>query len=495
MSFTDNRNSPARATEEPVRPVAPRGRWSGRWGVWFLLALIGCIALVVGKYSYNRHQSVQKLQAAVAELDRTDPGWRLADVEAARAVVPEGANSAPVVKEAFRLMPKDWPGADNLERISHLPQGPPQVLLNDEDAAWLRKELQQQQTALGEAHKMAELPHGRYPITYNRNFVGTLLPDVQNVRQVVFLLQLDAALQAQDGDLKGALRSCRAQLNAARSIGDEPLLISQLVRIAGVFITCPSVERVLAQGEPDPDDLLDMQKLLQEEERFPRLLVGMRGERAGTHQLLDGLETGDVPLSDLAEKPRSWADRLMNYPTRDSVRAEHPKFLELETEMVRIAALPDHERAQPWEALDAELRSQPPGLLQLLIPAVIKLDQAARRADGDLRCLIAALAAERYRRAHGRWPDSLDALVPEFLPAVPLDPEDGQPLRYQRLADRVVIYSRTKGPGSSSGQAIYNPKKPSPPGIGVAVHLFDVKHRRQPAPELLPPPVADDVPQ
>src|SRR5260370_19127355 len=90
MSFTDNRNSPARATEEPLRTVAPRGRWSGRCGVWFLLALIGCIAFVVGKYSYSRHQSVQKLQAAVAQLDRTAPGWRLRDLGAAR---PLGSDS------------------------------------------------------------------------------------------------------------------------------------------------------------------------------------------------------------------------------------------------------------------------------------------------------------------------------------------------------------------------------------------------------------------
>src|SRR5437016_5753929 len=129
MSLTNDRNSVARATDEPVRTVAPRGRWSMHWGVWFLLALVGCIAFLVGNYSYHRHQAVLKLQETVAELDRTDPGWRLADVEAGRAVVPDAENSAPVVKEAFRLMPKDWRGAADLDRLSHLPLGPPQLLL------------------------------------------------------------------------------------------------------------------------------------------------------------------------------------------------------------------------------------------------------------------------------------------------------------------------------------------------------------------------------
>ena len=40
------------------------------------------------------------------------------------------------------------------------------------------------------------------------------------------------------------------------------------------------------------------------------------------------------------------------------------------------------------------------------------------------------LACRRYRARHGRYPDRLEELVPEFLDAVPLDPFDGNPLRY-----------------------------------------------------------------
>jgi hypothetical protein len=109
-----------------------------------------------------------------------------------------------------------------------------------------------------------------------------------------------------------------------------------------------------------------------------------------------------------------------------------------------------------------------------------------------LRCLIAALATERYRRRHGSWPDTLERLVPDFLSAVPLDPHDGKPLRYHRRADRVVIYSLCHAGSKSAIETAYDPREPSPPGIGVTFHLFDVKHRRQPAPELLPPPVPDD---
>ncbi len=45
------------------------------------------------------------------------------------------------------------------------------------------------------------------------------------------------------------------------------------------------------------------------------------------------------------------------------------------------------------------------------------------------RCLI---ATERFRRARGRWPERLQELVPDFLPAVPRDPYNlDTPIRYE----------------------------------------------------------------
>jgi hypothetical protein len=52
-----------------------------------------------------------------------------------------------------------------------------------------------------------------------------------------------------------------------------------------------------------------------------------------------------------------------------------------------------------------------------------------------------ALAVERYRLAHGKWPQSLQKLTPAFLTKVPDDPFGGGPLHYRRLGDGVVIYS------------------------------------------------------
>jgi len=62
-------------------------------------------------------------------------------------------------------------------------------------------------------------------------------------------------------------------------------------------------------------------------------------------------------------------------------------------------------------------------------------------ADARRAVVAAAVAACRYRIAHGQWPDKLADLVPEYLGATPLDPFDGKSLRFKSGDNEIVIYS------------------------------------------------------
>ena len=53
-----------------------------------------------------------------------------------------------------------------------------------------------------------------------------------------------------------------------------------------------------------------------------------------------------------------------------------------------------------------------------------------------------ACALERYRLAHGKYPQTLDALAPQFIAKVPHDPIGGQPLHYRPTDDgQFILYS------------------------------------------------------
>ena len=58
---------------------------------------------------------------------------------------------------------------------------------------------------------------------------------------------------------------------------------------------------------------------------------------------------------------------------------------------------------------------------------------------GRLQATRTILALRAYQLTHGQLPGDLNALVPEFLEAVPLDDFDGKPLRYS--ARKKIVYS------------------------------------------------------
>jgi hypothetical protein len=70
---------------------------------------------------------------------------------------------------------------------------------------------------------------------------------------------------------------------------------------------------------------------------------------------------------------------------------------------------------------------------------------------------LVALALELYHRRHDSWPEHLDELVPDLLPAVPPDRFTGQPLGYRVVDGRPLLYSVGADGMDDGGEAIKDP--------------------------------------
>src|SRR2546425_5202633 len=253
-------NASETCREQPARPRRRRLRLI-LGGV-----LLAAIALVVGGYFYSSYEAEKRLQVAIAAADRDDPYWRMEDLEAHRETIPNGENSALIVITAGQLVPSG--GYNFTSMQAHSSQQ-----LNEEQARILRVKMKEATAALAHARKLKDFPKGRYPVAWSEDALSTLLPHLQRVRELANLLSADAMLRAHDKDLDGALESCLANLNGARSIGDEPTYISALVRVAVRAVTLERLEQVLSQGEPSEAALAATQKAWEREEQFPLLLA------------------------------------------------------------------------------------------------------------------------------------------------------------------------------------------------------------------------------
>ncbi len=84
--------------------------------------------------------------------------------------------------------------------------------------------------------------------------------------------------------------------------------------------------------------------------------------------------------------------------------------------------------------------------------------QALAEENVALAATRLLLALKGYKLDHGKLPDSLDALVPGYIEAVPIDDFDGEPMRYSK--EKRVIYSvgydlKDNGGGDEEKDIIY----------------------------------------
>ncbi|HEV3167164.1 MAG TPA: hypothetical protein VGZ22_24360 [Isosphaeraceae bacterium] len=466
-----------------------------------VIVLVGGLA---GGWFYLQTVATNELTQAMAEADRLDPGWRLSEVMARRAVIPEGKNSAVQVKRVFSELPvkfvdpkvvmKDNQGRtilrgaallDSLDLVKH-----PSRQIDPEQTKGLRAELADVAQAVTDARALAEMPRGSNDLHLDRLFLNTRLDHAQNARQVARLLKLDVTLRAQEGDIDGALDSCRAILNVGRSLGDEPLSISQLVRMAITGVAADCVQYVLAQGEASDAALLKVQDLLGDESAQLLALWALRGERAALFDLFAKLESGEVSLSELSDGDSSSASRGVNLVGKALFRYNQGLSLKFMNEAVEIVKQPDREQQPLLAVWDVETRP-PPGRIQRLagsvtysmIPAVAAVARAQAQIRARLRCAEALVAVERYRKANGRWPETLDQLVPRYLAKLPADPFEDGPVRYTKSDDEegVVVYS--VGQDGTDNHGILDTKFRGITGMDIGYRLWNVDRRHQPPPK------------
>jgi hypothetical protein len=126
------------------------------------------------------------------------------------------------------------------------------------------------------------------------------------------------------------------------------------------------------------------------------------------------------------------------------------------------------------------VKADTPPLARLLIPGVVKLADADQKGQAQLRCALAAVAIERYRRERRQWPSAINDLEENQLMTIPLDPYDGRPLRFLcflGFPSDALVYS--VGPDGEDNHGHLDPKRPDAPSTDIGFRMWDPSMRRQ----------------
>lgn len=456
--------------------------------IFLVLGMLLILGTFIGEWYWTRSQGQKELAKAEAALDQFDPHWRAEELYERRnaSLPPPERNGATRALEAVALTPKSFD--EWMNESSKLREVEPEigVLYDDDEMCEEAYAWNEAAEAIAVARTVKQFTTGGIPIVLNKaNPLGTLLDKTQKMRTSASLLRTDARVLAYANDGNGALAAAHATINAARSMGDEPTLISQLVRMAITAVAIRSIEQSLGWTEAD-QGLAELQQIMIDEIPVNRLKFGLRGDRGGFHLLFENLNDGTLDVQDLGTGKSNLGERMMSRYYRKYIPAQQAKLLTLFDQLLQASELTGPEQTAALAAIQMPPPSYSNILIRLLFPAWEKLFAAEARTKATLGATAVALACERYRLKFGHWPESLDAIPKSILPKVPLDPYRGGPLSYRITDTGVVIYATGPDLTDDDGETL-DPKGTN--GTDVGFRLIHPELRRQPA---LPKPIIED---
>jgi hypothetical protein len=282
----------------------------------------------------------------------------------------------------------------------------------------------------------------RFPVDFTAG-IATLLPQAQSMRPAARVLSLQFYVDLHRGRTSDAVECLLGQLALAGALDQEPILISQLVRIAIVSVAAHHVQHLLGMPDVSDADLVRLQQALRKLECQSCLKHAMAGERAIGYSVCVDAWLSDGSTTMTPAQARQLSSRS---PKRV---ADAAKILELNLRITEAAEKSLFAALQAGAEAEAEMAALRAGLwnrisyamTMLVSPAYRQALTAFARMSAKRDFTDAALAAELFRRRQGRWPETLDELVPDFLPRVPLDAFTDQPLKMTSTADEFKVYS------------------------------------------------------
>jgi hypothetical protein len=300
-------------------------------------------------------------------------------------------------------------------------------------------------------------PYSRFPIVYdnapdrptNYYHLGPLL----NLSKM-FSLRSVAELAAGKSD--EALADTLMVLRLSQATRDEPFFTARFNSDRILRLSLQIVWEGLAAHRWTDAQLSTLQQEMQKNDLLPQYLLAVEGVRTS---FCDGLMW--LSRQDLSERKKIFKDfqngqelnsqvvPLLSLPRLAIYRALVVGNTWYES-LFRVINVADHrfDLEQLWASMlesrrwtaDNDLTPGDPYLG--LFPAYDKVIPEFAYTQSSLDQAVVACALERYRLAHGSYPEKLEELSPQFIAKLPHDDVSGEPLHYHRTPDgQFILYS------------------------------------------------------
>jgi|GEM_PF-2866854 len=265
------------------------------------------------------------------------------------------------------------------------------------------------------------------------------LPSYGFLRQLTISLQIQASAALAVHDTDTAFSATLANLQLANGLDDHPYtLVEGMIAVVIQRLAIQPLWEGIHQHAWTDEQLAHLTIILSRSHLFESLASSLRIERNNLMFLT---------LSAL-NKPAdtTWHPHLYSYMPEGWWRQNQISYARLHNPI--LLAIDSHSTPAFLDRLRASKLTPPSAFSPYkffgwaFLPAYEKVTANTARSANATRLALTACALERHRLAHGAYPESLTPLVPAFLPAVPLDVINGDPLHYHLNPDGTfTLYS------------------------------------------------------
>ncbi len=319
-----------------------------------------------------------------------------------------------------------------------------------------------------ELHKVAErgLNRGHYPIDLRKGY-NVELPHLAVLRDYVCELGLEAVLCSIDGDYEGMLRALRTAVSIFNSLESEPILVSQLVRIAIFGKMYDYIEWIINHQELSEEVLIPLDDVVRScsiplEKRsvfsdalLTELLSVLSLSFISQREMFfapDDYLYSEYGNNQITGIPRAWLSVVdICYPA-DIERLLSLNLFAMMRKCFNEVAKEENINLPIYNALKQYTEGQlkleennifvtnPPyyfsPIFYIVYPGINRYVEVELRHHVFVNLIRTAIAIERFRLKNYRLPESLQELVPEYLQSIPKDPwRDGAPVKYVKEKD------------------------------------------------------------
>ncbi len=363
-------------------------------------------------------------------------------------------NAAPLYERAHAAFEQDQDGADAWGQITggewrEADPSDPSLFTGPvrED---VRAFLERHERELDVLRDAVKKPGCYWKNDYSDPSLDVSMPEALDQMQCARALRASAAIHAAAGDIDGALRDAAALFTLSDHVrrGGWRSLIQLLVGAAIDAMAVEELQSILRSHEP---------AVAQLESIRADPTVFYQQEYVRTLQMEEAAVL--ITLSSLAAGDGGWLSVVAAMKGDDRYRRG---WLEaIATPFYRVLMLPDdiaayrtsmrghrsraamgfHEAQREFGNFYDRWPKRSRMSVALVGPSYDGCFERITGADAHRRVYETALAMHFYRASHGKYPQRLDTLVPEFLEPVPGDPFDGKPLKLRTTDAGWIVYS------------------------------------------------------